>query len=68
MQFVARNYSGLLAPGGLLVIEDVQDPDWVPHVIRAFPEGLRHLASVVDRRHVKGRYDDLLIVLDLSVA
>lgn len=66
MQFVAAHYSTMLAPGGMLVIEDVQSMDWVEPILAAFPEHMRKMVSVVDRRGVKGRYDDVLIVLDLA--
>lgn len=66
MLFVARNYTGLLAPGGVLVIEDVQDAGWVPAIVDAFPSYARGSVRVADRRGVKGRYDDLLVVLDLA--
>jgi 8-demethyl-8-alpha-L-rhamnosyltetracenomycin-C 2'-O-methyltransferase len=43
-------------PGGLYVVEDLQDPGYMNH--------FRLLgAEVYDRRHVKGRYDDILIVM-----
>ena len=66
MLFVAAHYSALLAPGGVLVIEDIQSMDWVGPITAAFPEHLRQNVSVVDRRSVKGRYDDVLDVLDLA--
>lgn len=66
MAYVAREYTQLLAPGGLLVLEDVQDPEWVPRLVDAFPAELRPRVHVIDRRHVKGRYDDLLVVLDTA--
>lgn len=66
MLFVAAQYTPLLAPDGILVIEDVQDIGWVPAIRNAFPEHVRDRVCVLDRRGVKGRYDDILIVLDLS--
>lgn len=68
MLFVAAHYPALLAPGGLLVIEDVQDIAWAQHIIAAFPADVRGSATTLDLRGVKGRYDDIMVVLDLSYA
>ena len=57
--FAARHYAPLLAEGGVLVLEDVQDPGWTADLCGACPE----LApEVIDRRGVKGRYDDIMVV------
>jgi hypothetical protein len=45
-----------LRPGGLYVVEDLQDPSYLNHFRRLG-------AEVYDCRHVKGRYDDVLIVM-----
>lgn len=66
MKFVASHYSLLLAPGGLLVIEDVPRIEWVPEIVAAFPPEVRARASFVDLRGVKGQFDDILVVLDLA--
>jgi cephalosporin hydroxylase len=63
LQFFAEKYTSLLAPGGVLVIEDVETIDWVPDILRAFPEAVRDKVQVLDRRDVKNRYDDILMVL-----
>jgi hypothetical protein len=65
MLFAAQHFPGLLAEGGVLVIEDVASPEWVPRIKDAFPEHLRHRVEVVDRRAIKGRFDDLLVILRL---
>lgn len=46
-----------LKPGGLYVIEDVQYPDMIPCFA-----SLAH-SHVYDLRSVKGRYDDVLVVM-----
>lgn len=66
MKFIATHYTPLLADNGILVIEDIQDMAWVEPIRSAFPEHLRDKIEVIDRRSVKGRYDDILIILDLS--
>lgn len=59
MEFVCSHYPQLLAPGGLLVLEDVQDMSWLPSMIFKLPTGW--FSAVIDLRHVKGRYDDVLL-------
>lgn len=66
MEFVAAHYSALLAPKGILVIEDIQDIGWVEFIVKAFPPHLRPFVRVFDRRAVKQRYDDILVMLDLA--
>lgn len=56
-----RLYPPKLRTGGLMVIEDVQDPSWLATLDAAVPEGYGR--EVVDLRPVKGRYDDLLFVI-----
>ncbi len=66
MIFFAKYYSNLLNDNGILVIEDVQSYSWVETIISSFPPELRKYVYVVDLRHIKNRYDDILIILDLS--
>ena len=68
MCFFATHYSPLLTSTGVMVIEDIQDPAWIPQIVEAFPAAVRPFVRVIDLRQVKGRYDDLLIVLDMSLA
>jgi Methyltransferase domain len=56
-----RLYLPRLRPGGLMVIEDVQDPAWFAELEAAVPDG--YPREAIDRRPVKGRYDDLLFVI-----
>lgn len=66
MKYVAQHYSKLLNKNGILVIEDVQSLDWFEEIRDSFPEEYQKYVKLVDLRHVKGRYDDILIVLKLS--
>lgn len=61
MVFVVEHYSGKVAPGGLLVLEDIQDFNWTNIIRRHMPVGFS--AETHDLRSVKGRYDDILMVL-----
>ena len=65
LEFFAKNYPSLMAPGGVLVIEDVQSIEWVDALMQAFPEDVRDQVQVLDRRSIKGQYDDILIVLQV---
>ena len=60
--FTAYCYTPLLAPGGILVIEDVQDTAHFATLTNALPEGERKRVTTYDMRHVRGRYDDLVWV------
>jgi hypothetical protein len=56
----AGMYPQLLKNGGICVIEDVQSIDWVTDIVNAFPKYMK--VEVIDRRHIKGRWDDIMIV------
>lgn len=56
----AGMYPQLLKNGGICVIEDVQSMDWVTDIVNAFPKYMK--VDVIDRRHIKGRWDDIMIV------
>ncbi len=61
-----KQYSQLLKEDGILVVEDVQSIDWIPTLRAATPEHLKPYIEVLDRRSVKGRYDDILFVINLT--
>ena len=49
-----------LNPGGLMVIEDVQSIQ-IADILLQYCRLFKCSARIVDLRHIKGRYDDLLI-------
>jgi cephalosporin hydroxylase len=54
-------YSSSVKVGGRLIIEDIQNPDTEIEMLRqATPTGFT--LEVDDRRNVKGRYDDVLMI------
>lgn len=59
-------YSGLMKEDGILVIEDVQDFAWIDTLRHVTPEELKPFIEVYDRRSVKGRYDDIVFVINKS--
>lgn len=50
------NFKQLLSPGGIYIIEDIQDIDWNREIFGA-------LGKIVDLRNIKGRYDDILVII-----
>ena len=60
MLVFASRYPQFLKEGGVCVIEDVQSMDWVHDICAKFPGYMK--IEVVDRRHIKGRWDDIMIV------
>lgn len=59
-------YSQVLKEDGIMVIEDVQSMDWIDILRDCTPEHLKPFIRVLDRRAVKGRYDDIMFVVDCS--
>lgn len=57
--YVLTSYLPLLNPGGILVIEDIQDISHV-EILRQY---VADEVDVIDLRAVKGRYDDILFVV-----
>lgn len=68
MQFVVKHYSSLLSTNGILVIEDVQDYSWISKIYEEVPENLKKYVFVVDRRVLKGRYDDVMFIINKAHA
>ncbi len=63
MIFFVKNYTNLLSDEGIIIVEDIQSPEWIPTIIDAFPEEYRSRVSVIDLRQYKNRYDDILIIM-----
>ena len=59
-------YHQVLAPGGILIVEDVQDIDWIEHLTNVTPDSLKEFIKVYDLRNNKGRYDDILFTIELE--
>ena len=57
-------YSQLLSDDGILILEDIQSPDWLDVLVKCVPEHLKQYVKIHDLRHIKGRYDDLVLVID----
>ena len=61
-------YSQLMKDDGILVVEDVQDIAWIDTLKASTPDHLKPFIKVLDRRPIKGRYDDIIFVIDKSKA
>jgi cephalosporin hydroxylase len=61
--FTIQNYVPILNNGGVLIIEDVQRFEDTESILKSIGD-LEHIScNLIDIRHVKGRYDDLMIVV-----
>jgi hypothetical protein len=49
---------------GILIIEDVQDWDWIETLKNEVPDHLKEFVNVYDLREKKGRYDDIVFTID----
>lgn len=54
-------YLSLLKPGGIAVIEDIQEISWFEQLEANVPSG--YVSERVDRRQINGRWDDLMLVI-----
>lgn len=61
MIFFVENYTNLLTQNGIAIIEDIQSYDWLDQIINKIPTGFSN--QIIDLRHVKNRYDDLLLII-----
>jgi hypothetical protein len=64
MKSFIRLYSQIMTDDGILMVEDVQSMDWIPHLKEAVPEHLKEFVHVYDLRWSKGRYDDIVFTIE----
>ena len=60
LKFFAKEYQTLLADGGIMVIEDVPSSEVAEDLLGLLPTSAR----IVDRRHIKQRFDDLMVIYE----
>jgi len=65
-QFI-KLYSQVMAEDGILIIEDVQDWDWIDILIDETPKHLKEFIKCYDLRDIKGRYDDIVFTINKSI-
>lgn len=61
--FTLKEYSRLLKKGGTLIIEDIQDFNSIEPIMSSINSDDYVTLDFYDLRHIKDRYDDLIIVL-----
>jgi len=66
MEIFLKEYSKKINTNGVLIIEDIQDYNWIDRLKEATPEHLRDKIEIYDLRKIKDRYDDLMLVIDLG--
>lgn len=57
-------YSQLLADNGVLILEDVADWNWIEQLKECVPDNLKEFVETYDLRQNKGRYDDIVFVIN----
>tara|TARA_B100001123_G_C15295908_1_gene1019183 strand:+ start:1807 stop:2364 length:558 start_codon:yes stop_codon:yes gene_type:complete len=60
-------YSPLLSENGILIVEDVQDINWLEKLKNKTPQHLKQYIKTYDLRKNKGRYDDIVFTIDKVV-
>jgi len=66
IQFV-KLYSKLLKDDGILILEDVQAPEWFDVLKDECPEELKKYIITYDLRFIKNRYDDLVFTIQKNL-
>lgn len=66
MKIFIKLYSQLMTDDGILIIEDVQDWEWIDILKNETPEHLKQFIKVYDLRANKDRYDDIVFTIDKS--
>lgn len=57
-------YSQLMADDGILIVEDVQNWNWIDQLKECVPDNLKEFIETYDLRQNKGRYDDIVFVIN----
>ena len=60
-------YSQIMTDDGILIIEDVQDWDWIEILKNEVPEHLKQYVKTYDLRANKGRCDDIVFTINKHI-
>lgn len=63
IQFI-KLYSQIMSDDGILIIEDIQNWEWIDILSCAVPEHLKKYIKAYDLRSNKNRYDDIVFTID----
>lgn len=66
MKKYIKLYTPLLKEDGILIIEDVYAWEWIDKLKDAVPEELKKYIESYDLRGIKGRFDDIVFVINKS--
>jgi hypothetical protein len=66
MKTFIKLYSQVMADDGILIIEDLQNIDWIDELKNVVPDNLKEYVKTYDLRNIKGRYDDIVFTIDKS--
>lgn len=61
-----RLYSQIMADDGVLIVEDIQKIEWIEELKEVTPDHLKQYIEIYDLRSKKGRYDDIVFVINKS--
>jgi len=59
--FAIQHFPKFINDDGFFVIEDIPDVSWIEKLVKKLPPG--YMASVADLRKQKGRWDDVLLII-----
>jgi cephalosporin hydroxylase len=62
MCVVAKHYTPHLTSDGILIIEDISQLKWIPTIKTKLPLNMQKNMIIIDNRHIKNRYDDVMII------
>ena len=63
-----NKYLPLLSENGILIIEDVQDFQWIEIFKQTVSEEYQKYIQIYDLRHIKNRDDDVLFVINKTIS
>lgn len=64
MKNYIKLYSRLLKDDGIMICEDIQDWNWIDILKECVPDNLKQYIETYDLRKNKGRYDDIVFVIN----
>ena len=67
MKKFIKLYTQIMTEDGILIIEDVQEWEWIDILINETPEHLKKFIKIYDLRYIKGRYDDIVFTINKSL-
>jgi cephalosporin hydroxylase len=64
MKKFIKLYSQIMTDDGILIIEDIQDWEWIKELEQEVPDNLKPYIKTYDLRNNKMRYDDIIFTID----